>query len=88
MSSNEMKKELRAVLYDYRKMTGPVERRLKALGFETVRTSRHNILRFCINGKTFQFSLSSTSSDNRSGKNLVSKIYQTLKDELDAGMEE
>lgn len=87
MSSKEMKKELRSTLYGYRKMTPVVERKLRALGFVIVRTGRHIILRFYVNGKKFQFPLSSSGSDNRSCKNMVSRMYRTLKDELDEGME-
>ncbi len=84
MNSKEMKSELRAALYGYRKMTGMVEKKLTAMGFDICRSNRHIILRITVNGKPFQFSLSSTASDNRSCKNLVSLIYRTLKDELDA----
>lgn len=84
MNSKEMKSELRSAFYGYRKMTGMVEKKLSAMGFVVCRSNRHIILRITVNGKPFQFSVSSTASDNRSCKNLVSLIYRTLKNELDA----
>ncbi|MBF0585317.1 hypothetical protein INT08_06665 [Prosthecochloris sp. N3] len=73
----EMREKIKAMFKTYDGMNAKIRNELSRMGFDVTEDGKHYKLVFKGDGR-YTFSVSKTSGDHRSGKNLASKINQKL----------
>lgn len=72
------KKDLQQIFTGYKRVDTKMIKQLEQLGFIVERRSKHVVISYNLNNRTYKFSLAFSPSDNRTGLNIASTIYTTL----------
>ncbi len=75
----ELKESLKPIFRGYRRMDASMEKKLKNLGFEIIRSKKHYILNYSICKKELCIEVSKPPSDFRSGLKIVRDISNVIK---------
>lgn len=78
MEKREFRNRLKKVFTGYRHLTAKIEKQLRELGFNIIRHNKHIMLSLVYNQHYFQFALSVTASDYRTGDVMVTKIMKEI----------
>lgn len=74
-----LKEKIKPIFRSYRKMDASMEKKLKKLGFEIIRSKNHYIANYSLCGKIFRIEISKTPSDFRSGIKMVRDISKIIR---------
>ncbi|MCQ2595444.1 MAG: hypothetical protein MJ196_09285 [Treponemataceae bacterium] len=76
----ELKESLKPIFRGYRRMDASMEKKLKNLGFEIIRSKKHYILNYSICKKELCIEVSKTPGDFRSGRKIVRDISKVIRE--------